>query len=241
MQPAVAESTLAAPAEAPAAQESALAVRRWIAFEDGAQVDADDLAFDGPGIEAVAALCAGVVLATGDEQHVATLIAAGADRVFVGDAALLDSSVVDRLVTKHGADRIGIYAPLRRQTVSWSFETVSNADFKTVTPSHCEPAWEVIRADGTSTGSLAMWWLKAMRGLGAARFLVRVDIHDDTDLNLCAGLVEEFGDALWIGPLTEPAPHLADWVEHGQCRQLILSDAAYAQRESLLGDAKVSA
>lgn len=229
MQAAVVEPTLAEPAEPPASKESALAIRRCMAFEDGTQVDADDLLFDGPGIEAVAALCGGVVLADGDEQRVATLLAAGADCVFVGEAALLDSTVVDRLVAAHGAERIGIYAPLRRQTVSWSFETVSNADFKTVTPSHCEPAWEVLRADGSGTGSLASWWLTAMRELGATRFLVQVDIQDDTDLNLCAGLVEDLGNALWIGPLLDPAPRVADWVDFGQCRQLALPAAIHAQ------------
>lgn len=215
--------------EAPPAEKSALTVRRWLAFDDDADVGPDDFVFDGPGIEAVAALCAGVVLPDGDEQRAATLIAAGADCVFVGEAVLQDSAVVDRLVAAHGKERIGIYAPLRRQTVSWSFETVSNADFKTVTPSHCEPAWEVLHADGRGTGTLAGWWLQAMRELGASRFLVRVDIHDDTDLNLCAGLIEDLGDALWIGPLLEPAPQLADWVDFGQCRQLALSAAIHAQ------------
>lgn len=231
VEPPLATPEAAAP---PAAQESAPAIRRCIAFEDGAQVDADDLLFDGPGIEAVAALCAGVILVEGDEQRVATLFAAGADCVFVGEAALQDSTVVDRLVVAHGAERIGIYAPLARQTISWSFETVSNADFKTVTPSHCEPAWEVLRADGSGTGTLASWWLKAMRELGASRFMVRVDIRDDTDLNLCAGLVEDLGQALWIGPLQDSAPPLADWVDYGQCRQLALPEAAFAQCAALL-------
>jgi hypothetical protein len=213
---------------------TALAIRRWLAFEDGTDTESDDFVFDAPGIEAVAALCAGVVLANGDEQRAATLIAAGADCVFIGEAALQDSGVIDRLVKAHGADRIGIYAPLGRQSVSWSFETVSNADFKTVAPSHCEPAWEVLRADGAGSGALAIWWLKAMRGLGASRFLARVDIHDDTDLNLCAGLIEELGSALWIGPLLDAAPRLADWIDYGQCRQLVLPSAAYAQRADLL-------
>lgn len=239
---AVVEYPPAVPAEEPeASQESALAIRRWLVSEGDAVVDAEDLVFDGPGVEAVAALCAGVILASGDEQRVATLFAAGADCVYVGEAALQDSTVIERLVAAHGAKRVGIYAPLRRQTVSWSFETVSNADFKTVTPSHCEPAWEVLRADGAGTGTLAAWWLQAMRELGATRFLARVDIHDDTDLNLCAGLVEEFGTALWIGPLAEAAPRLADWVDYGQCRQLILPEAAFAQRESLFGEDQAAA
>lgn len=222
------------PAASPDAQELALALRRWLVWDGAAEVGVDDFVCDGPGVEAVAALCAGVILTEGDEQRVATLFAAGADCVFVGEAALQDSSAVERLVAAHGAQRIGIYAPLGRQTVSWSFETVSNADFKTVTPSHCEPAWEVLRADGGGTGTLAPWWLKAMRELGATRFLVRVDIRDDTDLNLCAGLVEDLGDALWIGPLQDTAPRLAEWVDYGQCRQLALGAAAYAHCNALL-------
>jgi hypothetical protein len=243
MQPALVESLLAAPAaraaaEPVAAQESALAVRRWLAWDGSTDLGADDFVCDGPGIEAVAAQCAGILLAGDDELRAATLLAAGAECVFVGEAALLDSAVVDRLVAAHGAERIGIYAPLGRQTVSWSFETVSNADFKTVTPSHCEPAWEVLRTDGSGTGTLAHWWLKAMRELGAARFLVRVDIRDDTDLNLCAGLVEDLGDTLWIGPLQDPAPYLAQWVDYGQCRQLVLPDVVFAQCADLLSREK---
>lgn len=238
MQAALLEPT---PVEPIVAEESALTVRRWLIFEDSAELDADDLVFDSPGVEAVAALCAGIVMPAGDEQRASTLIAAGADCVFIGDAALRDSTVIDRLVAAHGAEHIGIYAPLRRQSISWSFETVSNADFKTVTPSHCEPAWEVLRADGTGSGTLAGWWLMAMRELGASRFLARVDIGDDTDLNLCAGLVEEFGDALLMGPLLEPAPRLADWVEFGQCRQIVLPEPIYSRRDSLLGVAKESA
>lgn len=240
MQPEVAESPLLESAEPAASQESAPSIRRWVTFEDSTEVDADDLVFDGSGIEAVAALCAGVILAGGDEQRAATLLAAGADCVYIGEPALLDSTLIDRLAAAYGANHVGIYAPLKRQNVSWSFETVSNADFKTVTPSHCEPAWEVLRADGTGTGTLASWWLKAMRELGATRFLVRVDIRDDTDLNLCAGLIEDLGDALWVGPLEEPAVRLADWVEYGRCRQLVLSPAAYAQRDILFGASEAS-
>ena len=138
--------------------------------------------------------------------------------------------MVDRLVARHGAERIGIYAPLRRQAVSWSFDTVSNADFRVVTPSFCEPSWEVLRADGSGTGTLAAWWLKAMRELGAGSLLVRADITDDTDLNLCATLVEEFGAALWLGPLQGKIPSLADWVRYGQLRQLALRPEPCAPR-----------
>jgi len=237
----VTESADSKPAAAAAPAESALAIRRWLAFEAGAEIEPDDFVFDAPGIEAVAALCAGVILASGDEQRAATLLAAGADCVFVGEAALIDSTAINRLVARYGGESVGIYAPLRRQTVSWSLETVSNADFKTITPSRCEPAWEVVKADGSSTGALAPWWLAAMRELGASRFLVQVDIRDDTDLNLCAGLVEDLGDALWIGPLADPAPGLADWVEYGQCRQLALPQALHAQRASLLDEANACA
>lgn len=221
--------------------ESALALRRWVSYQDGQEIAEDDFIFDAPGVEAVASLVAGVILARGDERRATTLLASGAACVLLGEAALADGTAIERLVAAHGAERIGIYAPLRRQSVSWSFETVSNADFKTITPSHCEPAWEVITADGGGSGTLAGWWLQAMRELGASRFLVRVDIRDDTDLNLCAGLVEDLGAALWIGPLAEAEPHLADWVDYGQCRQIVLTADAYLQRERLLGQDEASA
>lgn len=232
MQAAAAESIqnpAAGLADADAPEAPTVRLRRWLRFDGNTDVDSNDLLCDGPGVEAVAALCAGVVLPDGDEQRTATLIAAGADCVYVGEAALLDSSVIERLVAAHGAECIGIYAPLQRQNVSWYFETVSNVDFRTVAPSHGEPAWEVLRADGSGSGALATWWLKEMQELGATRFLVRVDIQDDTDLNICAGLIEDFGDALWIGPLLEAEPKLVDWVDFGQCRQLALPAAIYAQ------------
>lgn len=210
-------------------QECALAKRRLCRLNEAAEPTQDDLIFDAPGIEDVASSCAGIVLEAGDEARAAGLLAAGAPCVFVGEAALHDSTMVGRLVAAHGGERIGIYAPARRQSVSWSFETVSNADFRTLTPSTCEPAWEVLTAAGSGTGTLLHWWLVALRDRGAMQFLVRADIADDTDLNICAGLVETFGGQLWLGPLTDPAPRLDEWIAYGKCRQLALPPELFAR------------
>ncbi len=218
-------------------EKSALALRHLGTFDASADIGEDDLVFDAPGVEAVTSCCAGIVLPTGDAARAATLLAAGANCVFLGEAALLDSGAVEQLVARHGGARIGIFAPLRRQSVSWAFETVSNADFKVVAPSLCDPAWEVLKADGSATGTLALWWLAAMRDLGASRFLVQTEISDDTDLNLCAGLVEAFGEAVWLAPRDEAAPCLADWVAFGQCRRIALPTALFARRAELLPDA----
>ncbi|MBI5786296.1 MAG: hypothetical protein HZA64_12650 [Rhodocyclales bacterium] len=207
-------------------EKSAVVVRhlRHFADADAATIGADDLVFDAPGVEAIADACAGIVLTDGDEQRATTLLNIGAPRVFIGEAALRDSSIIQRLAAAFGTERVGVYAPAQRQSVSWSFETVSNADFRTVTPSHCEPAWEVLLADGTPTGTLLAWWLGALRELGASQFLVRAAIDDDTDLNLCAGLVERYGDALWLEPLAGGEVPLAECIRYGQARQLALRD-----------------
>lgn len=197
---------------------------RQFAEADGASIGADDLVFDAPGVEALADACAGIVVVDGDEPRVTTLLNIGAPVVFLGEAALRDSGIVQRLAAAFGSERVGIYAPVQRQSVSWSFETVSNADFRTVTPSHCEPAWEVLLADGSATGTLVAWWLGALRDLGASRFLVSVAINDDTDLNLCADLVERYGDVLWLEPLAGGEVPLADCIRYGQARQLALRD-----------------
>mgnify|MGYP005844902551 CR=1 FL=1 len=175
-----------------------------------------------------------VVLPVEDEARAVALLEAGAARVFVGDAALADAGVVARLAGRFGEARVGVYVPARRMEVSWSFETVSNADFKVVTPSVCEPCWEILRADGSASGTRVHWWLGEMIKRGASAALLRVDLRDDADLNLCAGLVEELGERLWLGPLAHSEPALGDWVAYGKLARIVLPPALFARRDELL-------
>jgi len=188
--------------------------------------------FDGPSADAGAASCAAIVLPNGNEARAMSLLAAGAKQVLIGEAALLDSGCIGRLVEKFGRERIGLYVPVRNLAVDWAFETVSNADFKVVTPSICEPTWEVLRADGSGTGTHAEWWIGQMLERGAQTVLLRADIEDDIDLNLCAGLVEKLGEQLWVTPRTNCAPPLTDWIAFGQVRQLALPPDLYQQRDA---------
>jgi hypothetical protein len=175
---------------------------------------------------------AGIVLPGQDPARAAELLAAGARRVLLGEAALAERSLLAALSAKFGADRVGLHVPARRFEVSWSFETESNADFKVVTPSLAAPAWEVLRADGARTGTQALWWIAEMLKLGAAEVLLRVDIADDADLNLCAECVERFGRRAWIGPLTNHVSAFGDWIRYGQARQLALPSALYARERA---------
>lgn len=187
---------------------------------------------DGPASEGCIAQCAAIILPDGDEARAEALLAAGARQVLIGEAALLDSGIIERLVTKYGKDRIGLTVPVRNLAVDWAFETVSNADFKVVTPSICEPTWEVLRADGSGTGTHAEWWIGQMVERGAQTVLLHADIENDIDLNLCAGLVEKLGEQLWVAPRSNGAPPLADWIAFGQVRQLALPAELYQQREA---------
>ncbi|HEX8987944.1 MAG TPA: hypothetical protein VF816_08285 [Rhodocyclaceae bacterium] len=180
-----------------------------------------------------AAALEAAVLPSQDESRACALLEMGAPRIYLGEAALLDSGVVARLVARYGSDRIGVYAPCRRMEVSWSLETKSNADFKVVTPSICEPTWEVLLADGTPTGTIASWWLGAMIAFGAGSALLRADIGDDTDLNICAGLMETYGKRLWLSPLSR-APHsFGDWVRWGKATRLAVDRATYEARDDV--------
>src|SRR5574337_8821 len=78
------------------------------------------------------------------------------------------------------------------------------------------------------------WWLGEMMKRGASAALVRVDLRDDADLNLCAGLVEEWGERLWLGPLEDTEPALADWLTYGRLARIVLPPALYARRAELL-------
>lgn len=175
-----------------------------------------------------------VLMGAESEAVAARLLQAGARKVFLGEAALHDSSVVTRLVHGFGSARVGLHVPVQRQSVSWSFETESNEDFNVVTPSLCEPVWEVLKANGEPTGVRAAQWIDAMLQHGAGSVLLRVDIADDIDLNLCAGLVETVGERLWVAPLTDTPFALADWINFGQVTQLALPTALYHRRHTLL-------
>lgn len=187
--------------------------------------------FDGPAIEAYLDCCAAVVMTDGDERRAEVLLEAGAPLVLIGEAALHDSEVVTRLVERFGGKRIGLQVAVRRLAVDWSFETVSNADFKVVAPSICAPTWEVLFADGSGSGTHAEWWIEQMLERGVHCVLLRADIDNDDDLNLCAGLQESLGDRLWVAPLTLREPSIEDWVEFGQVRQLALPPELFARRE----------
>lgn len=191
-------------------------------------------ACDHPHIEGGLAALAGVVLPGNDEARAAALLERGAARVFLGEAALLDGGVVERLAARFGAERIGVAVDARRMEVGWSFETASNADFKVVTPSAAEPCWEILRADGRPSGTRVHWWLEEMMQRGASAALVRVDLCDDADLNLCAGLVEALGERLWLGPLEQDAPVLGAWVAYGRLACIVLPPDLFARRAELL-------
>jgi hypothetical protein len=163
-----------------------------------------------------------LILPTQNEAAARRFLSQGYGRVLLGEVALRDSAAVARLAREYGPERVGIYALARRMEVSWTLDSVSNADFKVMRPSMCEPCWEIVRADGSRTGAIAGWWIGEMLKQDASSALLRVDIGDDTDLNLCATLVEQFGERLWIGPLDDADPRLGDWIAYGKATQLAL-------------------
>ncbi len=169
----------------------------------------------------------GMLPPEGGEAGIRAILDAGAQHVFIGEDALLDGALIEKLVTEYGSGRIGLHVPVRRMQVSWSMDIDSNADFRVMTPSVCEPCWEILRADGTRSGTHAAWWIGEMFRLGATDALIRADIEDDADLNILAGLTERWGDRLWLAPLNETNPDLESWVNLGGAARLAVPDAIY--------------
>ena len=168
-----------------------------------------------------------VVLPSQGLARATALLCAGATRVFIGEAALKDADLIGAIASKFGSARTGLYVPSKRMQVSWSMDTASNADFRFMTPSVCEPCWEILLADGRPTGARVHWWLREMFRLGAGMALVRVDIADDADLNLCAELIEDCGSKIWLGPLENDEVNIEDWVIYGKATHLAIPDTLY--------------
>jgi hypothetical protein len=165
-----------------------------------------------------------VLLPAADAEHARAWLARSAARVYLGEAALDDGALVERLGAEF-TGRVGVYAPARRVEVSWNLEVDSNADFRVVTPSIGEPSWEVLTVDGRGTGTQLGWWLGEMFQRGAAGALVRADVNDDADLNILAALVEQYALGIWVGPLTQAEPDLEAWVTRAKVNRLVVPKA----------------
>lgn len=178
----------------------------------------------------------GVVLPDGDVAQARLRLAAGARQVLLADAALSDAAVIRAAVAEFGPARVGAWLPVERAAVSWALDTQSNGDFRCMVPSNPQARWEVLGSDLRHTGIEATRCIEQLARQGVATVLVSVDMGDERDLDLCAGWVERFGALLWFSPLGASASgDLADWVEFGQVRQLVLSAGAagHAQAERL--------
>ena len=166
----------------------------------------------------------GVVLESGGLAQARARLAAGARQVLLADSALRDISLIGSAVAEFGAARVGAWVPARRLAVSWALDSHSNGDFKCMVPSNPQARWEVLTSDMQGTGTEVGRWIEQLTGLGVRTILISVDMPDDRDLDLCAGLIERFGERLWFSPLVAPDADLAAWVEFGQVSRLVLPD-----------------
>ncbi|NIR43778.1 MAG: hypothetical protein GWN83_07210, partial [Gemmatimonadetes bacterium] len=126
-----------------------------------------------------------VVSPRGEGEHIAGLLAAGAEQVLLGESALRDASVVAAAVARHGPERIGVWLPVKRAAKQWELDTTSNADFSVVAVANPLPRWLALLADGTATDVDALWWAEQMTAAGCATVLVSVQNPEDGDLLAC--------------------------------------------------------
>lgn len=177
-----------------------------------------------------------VVLPAAGLTQARARLAAGAQQVLMADAARQDPALMRAALDEFGIERVGAWIPTRRMPVSWALDTQSNGDFKCMAPSNPQARWEVLSSDLQGTGLDAAVWLEQLARMGVGTVLVSASMQDDRDLDLCAGLVEDFGERLWLSPLKTSKVALSDWVEFGHAHRLVLPDdaAGRAQAQHLM-------
>lgn len=165
---------------------------------------------------------ASILFDSPDEPAIRAALEKGAERVFLGPRS--GAELLARLGAQWGLERLGAWADAAPMEVRWRLDTVSNADFKTLTPSMPEPCWEVLAADGEPTGVRLDYWLQRMFDRGATAALVRADLScaDGAGLNVCAGLVERFAGRLWLAPTGSDECSLDEWVSFGHATRFVL-------------------
>lgn len=141
-----------------------------------------------------------VLIRSGRPEMAEGLLEDGFGGVMLGDAALDDATCIERLAARFGSARVGIGIAAARLEMSWTLDRESNSQFSVMTPSVGQPDWEVLYGTGQRTGTLVGWWLAQMFERGAGSAVLFVDVDDDVDLNLAAGLRETHGARIRFAP-----------------------------------------
>lgn len=182
--------------------------------------------------EAATQRCEGarVISERADLARAEALLAAGAVQVILGEAALLDTTLVQRAISRFGTERTGLWLPARRMEVRWALDRESNADFSFLMPSCPVPRWELLLTDGSGTGTDAAWFAREMAGMGVATLVLALHGAQPEDLAIGAGLAEDLGTRLWLAVRDESLA-AAEWVRDAGIRQLVLNYEGDAQVE----------
>ncbi len=206
-------------------ERRALTLARWVKRPAAGSLEQPQFMFD-RGEPAAPLQNVSLVLPSTDLSVMRARLAAGARQVLLADGTLRDMALIQSAVAEFGGTRVGAWLPLRRMEVCWALDSHSNGDFKCMVPSNPQARWEVLSVDRQRTGTEAGGWIDRLARSGVKTVLVSVDMQDDRDLDLCAGLMERFGDLLWFSPLDETTADFASWVEFGQVSRLVLPDGA---------------
>ncbi len=209
------------------AEREALSVARWVTKASAAALTRPGFMLDCDEMPARLSNI-GVVQQSAGLAQARARLAAGARQVLLADAALRDISLIGSTVAEFGAERVGAWLPARRMAVSWALDSQSNGDFKCMVPSNPQVRWEVLTSEQRSTGIEVGGWIEKLARMGVRTMVISVDMQDERDLDICAGMVERFGIRLWFSTLADPDADVAGWVEFGQVRRLVLPDSATA-------------
>lgn len=152
----------------------------------------------------------------------------GAERVLFADAAIAeaDPSVMQGLVQTLGADKVGVWLPVKRtgNPCKARMTTPLGDALYSHTAAYESPCWEVLYSDNKRTGINACWWIGQMLQQGVSCILLSVDFVDEHDYTLTAMLANQCEEHLWLSPLTQQLPEwkMNGWMQQGNIRQFVL-------------------
>ena len=165
-----------------------------------------------------------VVIDEASIGHAQALLRAGAPMAFIAATSTTSLEHVARLAGDAGSQHVGVFIDAAPMEVRWHLDSESNADFRTLVPSMPEACWELLDARADRTGIRVDACLRRAFERGATAAIVRVELGEprDSDLNVCAGLVERFGQRIWIAPRDATPCSLEPWIRYAGASRFVL-------------------